>query len=238
MKNKFKKLLIILLATSLALFAFVGCGNDISELERELYLLRNQVNYLQNATTGPQGPAGNDGAQGPTGPQGPQGEQGNQGPQGPTGPQGPAGNDGAQGPQGETGATGPQGPAGNDGADGQDWQQVERIYQLGETFTKWNGNLRLFSVRVEFHEDAPANIVVFVANHNMPGLQISEFIRARSQTGETTWITGSLSNTILPINTTSTRIPVTTLTGTYIWFGTPNSISINSMTPFALFRVR
>ena len=140
--------------------------------------------------------------------------------------------EGPQGPQGEQGPVGPQGPQGESGV------AVERIYQLAETFTYVSHTgLKLFSIRVWSPE--PILLYITITNFNMPGLPVSDFVRARS--GNSTFLPFSLGSAILLINDIETRSGDFTSLGTnnnYIWFGTPTSGSANSMLPFVIFRVR
>ena len=193
MKNKFRKLSLKLLLSFVliasSMFVFIACSNDLTDLERELYALRNKVNYLQNNTQGPQGPAGNDGAQGP------------------------------------------QGPAGNDG---KDWTPTERIYQLGETFTKWHGSLRLFSVTLHRNDALSNPIRITILNYNMPGYSTSAFIRGRHMTTGGTFSTHNFSNNILSIGDSREYMDID---GAYFWFGTPTAVAANTMIPFVKFRL-
>jgi len=245
MKIKFRKftvkLLLSFVLVASSMFAFVGCANgtDLSALEYKLAQLQRDLDEArkQGGIPGPQGPAGSQGPTGNTGAQGPQGPAGNDGAQGPQGPQGETGNTGNTGPQGETGA---QGPAGNDGTDGKDWQPTERIYQLGETFTKWNGSLRLFSIRVESHPTAPGNIAFYITNYNMPNFFLHEFVRATTQNTLGTFVTNSFTGSnVLGINNSilvgATSFPSTI--GNYIWIGFPTNITTNSMIPYAVFSI-
>jgi len=230
MKNKFKKITVKLLLSfsiiTTSIFTFVACGTDISDLERELYALRNQVNYLQTGAQGPQGETGAQGPQGETGAQGPQGETGAQGPQGETGAQGPQGETGAQGPQGETGAQGPQ---------GEGWVQEERIYQLGETFIKWNGSLKLFSIRVERIIDSSTPIAVTVTNYSMPNTNVHQWLTGSRQMTDSSFQNINLTSWMtIPIGQYRTGH---TGGGVYAWFGFSTGIAENFFVPFVKFDI-
>jgi len=233
-----KKLVVLLLSFVLMMGTvalFTGCSD--SALQDKIYRLEQELEDLRNAIQGPQGEQGNPGAQGP------QGEQGNPGAQGPQGEQGNPGAQGPQGEQGNPGAQGPQGEQGNpgtdglDGADGQDLINTNRIYQLGETFTYYNGSLRLFSIAVYEVENVTTGIHVRITNHNMPLLNSNTFIAVRHLGAVGTWVTNPFPGSIIAIGNTSGPASITTWDSDYIWFGTPLP-STGGMLPFARFRIR
>jgi len=147
--------------------------------------------------------------------------------EGTIGPQGPAG------PQGEQGIQGPAGPQGESGV------LPERIFQLGETFTYVNHGLRLFSVRLERNTISPTGFMLYITNHNMPGLAPNDFISGRAFNG-TSFANAEISFTVIAIGDTQRS----TLGGggvvtsaTCIWFGTPSPTSDRAMIPFVRFNV-
>jgi len=226
MKQFNKRILLIVLAISISLIAFVGCSNDVDlgALESRIKQLEQELQEARNATAGPQGPQGPAGSQGPTG---------NTGPQGPTGETGPQGETGAQGPTGPQGEQGIQGPPGQDAIP----PELNRIYQLGETFTFISHGLELFSIRIEYRPDLLGNIGVWITNLNMPGYAPSSFVqmRALNLTGGT-FVTWTPTGSALPIGETWSSETLN-FSGNYVWFGFPTATTANAMIPYAIFRV-
>jgi len=132
------------------------------------------------------------------------------------------------------GPTGPQGPAGPKGEPYQ--PELNKIYQLGETFTYISHGLELFSVKVERDITSPTGFSIFVTNHNMPGLAPNDFIRGRAHS-PTGFLTFSFVDSIVAINAVSTTFPSISSTTTCIWLGTPSPTSNRAMTPFVRFNV-
>ena len=153
--------------------------------------------------------------------------------QGLPGPQGPAGQEGAQGPPGNDGQ---QGNQGIQGPPGQDAPTIElnRVHQLGDTFTYVSQGLELFRIRVTVHPTFPESFAIIITNLNIPGAAPDDFVRYRR--GITSFVTLPISSSQLPLNLPTT-FGSNFLATQYVWFGTPIG-SGNSIIPFVVFRVR
>ena len=142
--------------------------------------------------------------------------------------------EGIPGPQGPVGPTGPQGPTGSDCKCTA--VELNRIYQLGETFTYVNGNLELFRVRVWSPEPNAINITVTIVT--MPWFRLDDFIRGRTgipNTNDFLNFSISLSNAGLHIGESVTHGITYALLRDYVWFGTPAG---NVIIPFVRFSIK
>jgi hypothetical protein len=110
---------------------------------------------------------------------------------------------------------------------------INRIYQLGETFTFINHGLELFSLRLETSDVALAGFSVWVTNINLPGYAPNDFLRVRAQNNDV-WMTQGFSTTILNIGGLAGLTINNSFTGNYLWFGFPTQ-GTSSMIPFVIF---
>jgi len=146
---------------------------------------------------------------------------------------GPAGQQGIPGPPGPQGDQGIQGPPGQDAP----IPQLNRIHQLGDTFTYVSQGLELFSIRVHLNIDNSALFHITITSINSPHFVINDFVRRRN--GNTTF--SSVLNfplTILHFDepaTFNSSFGGLGAGNNYIWFGTPLG---NTIKPFVVFRVR
>jgi len=239
--KKIIKIFILTLCLSLLALPLVGCGNNtefdptyllnrIEELERQL----DEARELQ----GLPGPPGQQGQQGLT----PHiGDNGNWWIGSTDTGVRAVGQDGNAGQSPHIGNNGNWWVGSTDtGVSAQVGQTLNRIYQLGQTFTFINHGLELFSIRVVRAGANPTGISVTITNINMPGYAPSGFVRMRAQSspGADTFATYNFSNTLLPIG----GLPHTqgfdlfNVGITQVYFGFP--LAGDLMIPYAIFQVQ
>ncbi|MCL2847537.1 MAG: collagen-like protein [Firmicutes bacterium] len=122
-------------------------------------------------------------------------------------------------------------------AQGQDapGTELNRIYQLGETFTYVSHGLELFSITVT-QGGTDTSVAITIYNHRVPNFNPSLFVRMSSTMNGVNFFTNNFSSTTIAIG--STHQQGWNLHDPMIqsWFGSP--IGTNSINTFAIFQLR
>jgi len=114
---------------------------------------------------------------------------------------------------------------------------INRIYQLGQTFTYVNHTgMELFSIYVNIHPEFPTDgVLIRIENLNSPNFRVNDFVRFQSKNIGLSYI-GHINQMLSQGECFNGSASFGSHSGNYIWFGFP--INSTTIVPFVQYRFR